>query len=433
MDAQVLPAPRARTSLLRAILAGGVGNALEWFDYALYGFFGTVISANFFPREDPLAGLVLTFMVFGLGFVARPVGGFIFGHLGDRLGRKRVLAMTVILMGVSTMGMGLLPSYARLGVLAPIVLTLLRLCQGMAAGGEWGSCVSFLTEYAKPHNRGFIVSWSQVSSAIGLMIGALLGTLLSSSMSHDALYEWGWRIAFWFGIVVAIVGYTIRRTIAETPIFQETAAKDSLSKSPLRDCLRGYKKELVTVFFLVGGGNVAYWLILNYMSTYMTQFLKLSMTTGFSLNSWILLVYMVALPICGWFTDQIGRKWMMIIGGGGVTFLSYPLFQLLAHASGFGEMAAIVAVLSIFFAAFITGLTVGVSEIFPTAVRCSGFAIAYQMATAVFGGTVMFTVTWLYRATGNVMSMPIYMSSVMFLSFLAAVFLFPETKGKPLR
>jgi MHS family proline/betaine transporter-like MFS transporter len=189
----------------------------------------------------------------------------------------------------------------------------------------------------------------------------------------------------------------------------------------------------VTVFFLVGGGNVAYWLILNYMSTYMTQFLKLSMTTGFSLNSWILLVYMVALPICGWFTDQIGRKWMMIIGGGGVTFLSYPLFQLLAHASGFGEMAAIVAVLSIFFAAFITGLTVGVSEIFPTAVRCSGFAIAYQMATAVFGGTVMFTVTWLYRATGNVMSMPIYMSSVMFLSFLAAVFLFPETKGKPLR
>lgn len=422
--------PGTKTPMTKAIIAGAIGNALEWFDYALYGYFATIISANFFPTSDPIVSLMMTFLVFGLGFVARPIGGFIFGHYADRLGRREALALTVILMGGSTMVMGLLPTYAQVGVAAPIILTFLRLLQGVAAGGEWGSCVSFLAEYSKPGNRAFIVSWSQVSVAIGLLMGALWGMFLSFVLSQQDLYAWGWRIAFWFGIVVALVGYYIRKGVEETPVFQEKAESAALSKTPLKEVFRDYKKELITVFFLVGGGNVAYWLILNFMSTYISRFLKLPMTTGFSLNALILVAFMIGMPISGYLADKYGRKPTIIAGSAAVTFLSYPLFQFLSQAKSYGEMAVIVFVLSLLFTVYIAPMTVGISELFPTRVRCSGFAIAYQMATAVFGGTVMLIVTWLIKITGNVLMVPIYMSAVMFLSFLSSVFLFPETKNK---
>ena len=420
------------TSMRGALLAGVAGNMLEWFDYSLYGFFASVISANFFPAKDPIVGLMITFLVFGLGFVARPVGGFLFGHYADRIGRKNVLAITVILMGGSTLIMGLLPSYARIGVAAPIILTFARLLQGTAAGGEFGSCVSFLAEYATPRNRAFIVSWSQVSAAAGLLLGALWGTALSSLLSQPQLYSWGWRIAFIFGIVVALAGYIIRKNVDETPVFQQKTESDALSQTPLVDAFRNYKKELITVFFLVGGSNVTYWLVLNFMSTYISRFLKLGMTTGFSLTVVTLVAFMAGVPLAGHLADRFGRKPLMLAGSGGLTFLGYPLFKALARTSSYGEMAGIVIVLALIFSLYIGGFTVGISELFPTNVRCSGFSMAYQVSSAVFGGTAMATVTWLIRASGSNMAVPMYMSGLMFVCLLATVFLFPETKDRPL-
>ena len=200
-----------KRSFAGAVLAGSAANIMEWFDYALYGYFASAISANFFPSQDPIVGLMLSFLVFGLGFVARPLGGFIFGHYADKIGRKNILGLTVILMGGSTFLMGVLPPYAQIGIAAPVILTAVRLLQGIAAGGEWGSCVSFLAEYAKASNRAFIVSFSQVGAAAGLLLGVLFGMLLSAVLTPAEINSWGWRIAFVCGLFVAWFGYYITK------------------------------------------------------------------------------------------------------------------------------------------------------------------------------------------------------------------------------
>jgi MHS family proline/betaine transporter-like MFS transporter len=299
-------------------------------------------------------------------------------------------------------------------------------------GGEWGSCVSFLTEYAKPQNRALIASFSQIGAAVGLLLGALAGMLLSTILSPADLIAWGWRVAFLSGILVAAFGYYVRSAVAETPVFQEKIDSQTLSKSPLKEAFRDYKKEMITVFFLVGGANVTYWLILNFMSTYITRFLKLPMTTGFSLTVVSLIAFIIALPIGGWLADRYGRRPMILLGGGGIAFLGYPLFQVLAQTSAYLEMASVVCALTVIFAMFQGGFNVGIAELFPTAIRCSGFSVPYQLACAVFGGTAMAIVTWLYGLTGNVMVVPIYMCGIMFIVFLTGLFMFKETKGKSL-
>ena len=415
----------------RAVLAGTVGNVLEWFDYSLYGFFAAAISVNFFPAKDEMVSLMVSFMVFGLGFGARPLGGFIFGHYGDKIGRKNALAATVIIMGGSTFLMGLLPTYAQIGIMAPILLTVLRLLQGVAAGGEWGNCVSFLAEYSKPNNRAFIVSFSQVGSGLGLLLGALFGMSLSSMLSLEALNAWGWRVAFLFGIVVAGVGYYIRKNVEETPAFQDKIETEAVSQAPLRDVFQSYKKEMIAVFLLMCGANTSYWLILNFMSTFISRFLKLSLTTGFSLTAITLVSYMVGLPIAGYLADRFGRKPLMIMGSGGIVVFGYPLFKLLSEATSYGEMAAVVMGLAFIFALFQGANTCAMSELFPTKVRCSGFSVPYQLSSAVFAGTAMAAATWLFNVTGNVMAVPIYMCITMVVTLLTTLTLYSETKDKP--
>ena len=204
---------RSGGAMAKAVLAGSVGNALEWFDYGLYGYFASIISSQFFSSKDPVTALMLSFIVFGVGFVMRPVGGLVFGHYADRVGRRQVLTWTVMLMGLSTFAVGCLPTYAQIGVGAPILLACCRLLQGISTGGEWGSCMSFLAEYSTPHNRGFIVSWSQFSIAVGLLLGSGSGALLSAMLSPEAMNAWGWRLPFWSGLLIACFGMFIRKKV----------------------------------------------------------------------------------------------------------------------------------------------------------------------------------------------------------------------------
>lgn len=426
---QTLPGPSGRTSVKKAIFAGALGNVLEWYDYGIYGYFASILSALFFPVSDPIVGLMMTFLVFGLGFVARPLGGFIFGHYADRMGRRTVLAITVILMGLSTLLMGLLPTYQQIGVAAPIFLTILRLLQGVATGGEWGSCTSFMVEYTTPRNRTFIVSWSQVSTAVGLLMGSFLGAFLTSVLPQEALYSWGWRIPFICGIIVALVGYYVRHNVDETPAFQNKLQTQDVSEQPLLEAVRYYKRELCAVFLIVAGGNVAYWLILSFMTTYISKFLKLPLERGFQINSISLVVFAVGLPVFGWLADRIGRKRVLLAGYVLLIVLGYPLFAMLAKAQGFVQMTAIVCVLTLILAIINGVVMTVVTEIFPTKVRCSAFAISYNVAAALFGGTSMFVATWLIRVTGNVLSVPLYMIGLMVLTFLAAAFLYQEKQS----
>ncbi|MEK4495968.1 MFS transporter [Ureibacillus sp. FSL W8-0352] len=412
------------------LVAGIIGNILEWFDYGIYGFFAVAISANFFPANDPMVSLILSFMVFGLGFVARPIGGFLFGYFGDKIGRKNTLSITVILMGISTFIMGILPTYAQIGLAAPIILTICRLLQGISAGGEWGSAVSFLGEYAKPNNRAFIVSFSQVGSAAGLLLGSLLGLLISNILSAEAINDWAWRIAFLLGIVIAIFGYFFRRGVDETPVFKETKESNDIN-NPLKEAFKNHKIGMITCFLLISGAFVTYWLILSFMPTYISEFLKLPINAGFSLTALTLVSYMISLPIAGYFADKFGRRPLMLLGSGGIVLFSYPLFSILANTDSYFVMAIVVCLEAMIFAMFQAPNTVAMSELFPAKVRVSGFSVPYQLGSAVFAGTTMMIATWLISITGNVLMVPIYMCLTMCLSLLATIFLYKETKDKP--
>lgn len=429
INTQLVPSEQSKFN--KYVVAGIIGNIMEWFDYGIYGYFAVAMSTNFFPANDPMVSLILSFMVFGLGFVARPIGGFVFGHFGDKIGRKNTLSFTVVLMGGSTFIMGILPTYAQIGIAAPLILTTVRMLQGVAAGGEWGSAVSFLGEYAKPNNRAFIVSFSQVGSALGLLLGSILGLVLSLVFTPETLNSWGWRPAFIFGIVIAIFGYYMRQGVDETPVFQKTKVSDHASKKPLADVFKGHKLEMLTVFLLISGAFVTYWLILSFMPTYISKFLKLPMSSGFSLTAITLIVYMIALPISGYLADKFGRKPIMLIGSAGIVFFSYPLFNVLAHTKNYSSMAAVVSLLAFIFAMFQGPNTVAMSELFPANVRVSGFSVPYQLASAVFAGTAMMVATWLISKTGNVMVVPIYMCATMVVTLLTTLFLFKETKDKP--
>ncbi|MHC1745738.1 MAG: MFS transporter [Negativicutes bacterium] len=425
--------PPVKSSMAKAVLAGSVGNALEWFDYGLYGYFAAIISSQFFPSKDPVTALMLTFIVFGVGFVMRPIGGLIFGHYADRVGRRNALTWTVILMGISTFAIGCLPTYAQVGILAPILLATCRLLQGVSTGGEWGSCMSFLAEYSTPHNRGFIVSWSQFSIAVGLLLGSGSGALLSSLLSPEAMNAWGWRLPFWSGMLIAMYGFYVRRKVDETPVFKQCEENHTLAQTPLMDVLKNYRRETILSFGIVIGWTISYWIIMAYMPTYISKVLKFPLAVGLSYNTFLIIVFMIAIPFTGILADKVGRKPVMIGAALGFIILGYPLFYVLSTTQNPVVLLSVMAVLAILEALVCGGATVAMTEIFPTNVRCSAIAIGYNIAVACFGGTAPFVATWLISTTGNNLAPTYYLIAGSAVSLLVLIFMAKETYDKPLK
>ena len=425
--------PPVKSSMAKAVLAGSVGNALEWFDYGLYGYFAAIISSQFFPSKDPVTALMLTFIVFGVGFVMRPIGGLIFGHYADRVGRRNALTWTVILMGISTFAIGCLPTYAQVGILAPVLLATCRLLQGVSTGGEWGSCMSFLAEYSTPHNRGFIVSWSQFSIAVGLLLGSGSGALLSSLLSPEAMNAWGWRLPFWSGMLIAMYGFYVRRKVDETPVFKQCEENHTLAQTPLMDVLKNYRRETILSFGIVIGWTISYWIIMAYMPTYISKVLKFPLAVGLSYNTFLIIVFMIAIPFTGILADKVGRKPVMIGAALGFIILGYPLFYVLSTTQNPVVLLSVMAVLAILEALVCGGATVAMTEIFPTNVRCSAIAIGYNIAVACFGGTAPFVSTWLISTTGNNLAPTYYLIAGSAVSLLVLIFMAKETYNKPLK
>lgn len=425
--------PPAKSSMAKAVLAGSVGNALEWFDYGLYGYFAAIISSQFFPSKDPITALMLTFIVFGVGFVMRPIGGLIFGHYADKVGRRNALTWTVILMGISTFAIGCLPTYAQVGILAPVLLAICRLLQGVSTGGEWGSCMSFLAEYSTPHNRGFIVSWSQFSIAVGLLLGSGSGALLSSLLSPEAMNAWGWRLPFWSGMLIAMYGFYVRRKVDETPVFKQCEENHTLAQTPLMDVLKNYRRETVLSFGIVIGWTISYWIIMAYMPTYISKVLKFPLAVGLSYNTFLIIVFMIAIPFTGILADKVGRKPVMIGAALGFIILGYPLFYVLSTTQNPVVLLSVMAVLAILEALVCGGATVAMTEIFPTNVRCSAIAIGYNIAVACFGGTAPFVSTWLISTTGSNLAPTYYLIAGSVVSLLVLIFMAKETYNKPLQ
>jgi MHS family proline/betaine transporter-like MFS transporter len=415
----------------KAVTAGAIGNFVEWYDYSVYGFFATVIASQFFPSEDRVASLLATFAVFAVAFFMRPVGAFVFGHYGDTIGRRNTLAAAIIMMGIATLMIGLLPSYAQIGVLAPILLVVARLLQGFSAGGEWSGSAAFMVEYAPENKRGLYGSWQQVSIVAGLLVGSAMGGLLGTVLSEDALNAWGWRIPFILGMVVALVGLYLRLRVEDTPAFRIIEEKEEITEAPVKESFTAHWRESLTAIGFTVAWTVAYYILLTYMPTYVSETLGIPLTQALLSNAIGLVVLMALIPFTAALSDRIGRKPLLIAFSALIALLTYPLFLLAST-----QVLAFIVLAQVLFGVIISLFSgpgpAALVEMFPTNVRYSALGVSYNIAVAAFGGTAPFIATYLISRTGSNFSPGFYLIAAAVVT-LIVVSTMKETYREPLR
>ncbi|VVE39889.1 Proline/betaine transporter [Pandoraea pneumonica] len=397
----------------RAIAAATIGNALEWFDLVVYGFFAVTISRLFFPAGDGTVSLLLTLGTFGVSFFMRPLGAIVLGVYADKAGRKAALTLSITLMMIGTLLIAVMPTYASIGVLAPVGLVFARMIQGFSAGGEFGSSTAFLAEQ-NPARRGFFASWQASSQGMTTLLASVFGAVLTSQLSDAQMQSWGWRIPFLFGLMIGPVAYYIRTHMDETPEFQAVET----TQSPLADTFANQKERLLLAIGVVILATVSAYLIL-FMPTYAVKQLGVSASTVFTAIIATGVIQTVGAPIVGHLSDKHGRTGLML--GAAVLFLllSWPAFYLLDMHSTFGVMIAVQVGIGIVTVIYYGGMPALLSELFPTQIRTTGMSIAYNLAVTIFGGFAPFIITWLIQVSGSKLAPSFYLMGAAVLSMAA--------------
>ncbi|MFC7624576.1 MFS transporter [Microlunatus sp. GCM10028923] len=384
----------------RVLLAAGIGHFVEWFDFGLYGTLAATIAVLFFPDGDPQVKLLAAFAVFGAGFVMRPLGGLFWGPLGDKIGRKKVLASVVLMTSGATFLMGLLPTYHNVGVVATIALVLLRLVQGFAAGGESSGATTLLAEYAPPNRRGYFASWVDNFGFLAFVAGSGLVLLLTALLSEPAMAEWGWRLPFLLAGPLGLAGLYLRQRLEDTPEFTRLEQDGEVIESPLRQTFR---RAWIPMLFCVGFvvlKAVGHWSLQTFMPSYLSTTLQFTKLQSYTITTITLLVIAILVPAMGLLSDRVGRRPMLITGAAGFLILAYPAFWLMGQGQ-FLPAAAAMIVLGIFLAIFDGAVSAAMAELFPTAVRYGGMAVAYNVSVAIFGGATPYFAAWLITSTGS--------------------------------
>jgi MHS family proline/betaine transporter-like MFS transporter len=412
----------------KAVAAAVVGNVLEWYDFAVYSFLAAIIGRNFFPSGDPSAEILYSFAVFGMGFLARPLGAIVLGRLGDVKGRKTALLLTIFLMAAGTVLMGVAPTYATAGIFGPLVILVARLIQGFSAGGEWGGSTAFIVEWAPEGRRGFYGSFQQCSVAGGLLLGSGLAAILSTVLSPGAMEGWGWRIPFLLGGLLGPVGLWMRRTIEETPAY--TRAAEAPAPPPL-----GRKKGLQLAgraFGFTVLWTVSYYIFLNYMPTFTAQYANLTEAQALWSNTAGLLVLVVVIPFWGHVSDRVGRRPLLLACAAAFVVLPYPVATFLVSGPPFAAILALQVVLAAILALFSGTGPAAIAEIFPTRSRSTLMTIGYAFAVAIFGGFAPYIATWLIRETGSPVAWVYYVMAAATVSGIV-IYRLEETAHQPLR
>lgn len=405
------------------IAAAVIGNALEWYDFIVFGFFAVIISRLFFPTDSQYASLLLTTATFGVGFFMRPVGGILLGIYADRRGRKAALLAVIASMTVAIALIAFAPTYAAIGIGAPLIIVLARLLQGFSAGGEFASATSFLIESAPAGRRGFYGSWQMVGQGLAVLAGAILGTVLTHTLAPEALDRWGWRIPFLFGLIIGPVGLFIRRNLAETEAFLQSDQDLAMRGAESRRALAAHAKEILVCMGMVVSGTISFYVILIYIPTFARTQLHLPLDQAFLAQSIGLACEVVLIPICGVLSDRIGRKPVMIAALGLSLIVTYPLFAWVSADPSFSNLLVMQVILCGLFGIFNGPVSTALGEQFPTRVRSTALAIGYNIAVMLFGGFAQFFVAWLIHASGTPIAPAFYLIFGAAVGLLATVFL----------
>jgi MHS family proline/betaine transporter-like MFS transporter len=419
-------------SLTRTVVAGAVGNLLEWYDFGLFGFFAPVLARQFLPGEDRLASLLGTFGVFASGFLMRPLGGLVFGYVGDRLGRKCALELSVLLMAVSTTLLGTLPTYASVGLAAPLLLTLIRLFQGLSVGGEYIGSMSFLAEHAPPDRRGFLGSWSSFSVVLGSLLGSGAAALCTGLLPEAQLAAWGWRVPFLAGLLIGLVGFWLRLGVEESPSFLQIQKTGNLAPNPIAEAVRNDRGAIATTVGLTALMSVGFYLPFVWLPTWLSQINRppLPENQALTANTIALLTLLLLTPLTALVSDRVGRRPMFLAAALGYGLLSYPVFVRMTGGTFTSALLGglVFAVCSSLFAGCMAATMV---ELFPTRTRYTGVAIGYNLGQTLLGGTAPFVGTALIHLTGNDLAPAFYLVGCAPVAGVACLFI-KERHGQPL-
>ncbi len=418
----------APSSRFRTILAGSVGNAVEWFDWTIYAAFAIFFSKQFFPEGNETTALLASFGIFAVGFFMRPVGGWLLGIYADRHGRKAALALTIVMMAGGSLIIGITPTYATIGIFAPLLLTCARLLQGLSLGGEYASATTFLAEMAPDKQRGFYSSFVFFSAAVGILAASAVGWVLTSTLTPEAMGEWGWRVPFLLGAVGGLVGMWIRRSVRETEAFAQNK-KAGVQKQPLRTLLREHPRAVLRIVGFSVLTTFAFYIFVAYVPTYAIRHVGADPKTAFAANTVALIAFMLLQPVFGALSDRIGRKPQLIVFATGYLLFFYPMMTSLGPS--FGSILTVELFGLVLYAMYTSIAPAIMSEQFPTSVRAVGIGTPYNFMVAILGGTTPYLLTWLQSK-----GMETWFFYYVLAGAVITLFTFlrmPESVGQPLK
>lgn len=416
----------------RLVIAGLLGNVLEWYDFSVYGYFAVSIGHHFFPSQHPTTSLLAAFGVFAAGFLMRPVGAVLFGHIGDNWSREKALSLSVMAMAIPTFLIGVLPDYHEIGVTASVLLIVLRLAQGVSVGGEYTTSIVFVVEKSVPRRRGFMATWCLFGTCAGTLIGSAIGTLLTGLVPVAAMRAWGWRLPFIFGLVIGLVGLYIRWELQRDAQALEPYSLDARDESAgsFLEAVKTQRLAILKITGLKAVSAVGFYTLFVYMSVYFTKIVQIPKAEALAINTIALLAMLLLIPCAGALSDKLGRKPLLFAGAIGMLFFTLPLFRLLRSpdfALILTGQLCFTLILCIFFGAE----PAATAEAFPARVRCISAAISHNICFALLGGTAPMIATYLIAATGNELSPSLYLTLAALVSVLA-IFTMTETANEPL-
>lgn len=414
------------------ILGGTIGNVTEWYNFLLYGYLADVMAQLFFPTQNQLLSLILTFTIFAISFFMRPLGGILFGWIGDTYGRQRALIIATLTMTVPTLLIGGLPTYASIGLASPILLCIFRILQGLSAGGEHTGSAIYLAEHALPARRAFWVSMIPTSAALGVLISSTMAFLIVESFTDKVLLAWGWRVGYWIGTLFCFISIFLRLYLPETPHFQNMRKIKLTQRHPLSELIKDFPtfKNLLLVFCLASSWGIFYQILFIWMPTYLTRVQNLTDSLALKINSFYMLFFVGLILCVGYCADYLNRKWLLMSACFAMLILAYPLFSMLSSGM-LWQVYVAMGIFTLVFSIYLPTAFISMIELFRPEIRYTGLSFGFNIGLAIFGGTCPLVATWLIEVTGNTLAPAFYIMLAAISAFLAAACM-QSKKDQPL-